>query len=165
MIHLVVVGSVRPPLAEAVAHYEERLAHYWKFSVDEVPAGLRSGSSADPDEVMKEEAARITARLPERADVWALAREGRGLSSSRLASLLEERRVHAAPPLALVIGGAWGLHPDLLGRASRRLRLSQMTPPHEMARLLLVEQLYRAGTILRNEPYHKARSPKAGGGA
>lgn len=164
MIQLVVVGGVRPPLSHGVAHYEERLSHYWKFQVDEVSAGTRSGGSApDPRRVMEEEGERILARIPDRADLWVLTREGQPISSGRLAAILEDRRVHGAPTLTLVIGGAFGIHADVLARASRRIRLSDMTFPHEMARLILAEQLYRAGTILRGEPYHKGPLPGSRG--
>lgn len=163
MIHLLAVGSPRPPLADAILHYEDRLPHYWKIEVHEVAAGAHGGSSSDADAVMEAEAGRLLGRLPERADLWALTRDGKSLSSSALATELGDRRLHAAPPLVLVIGGAWGLHPSVLRRASRRLSLSSMTLPHELARLLLAEQLYRAGTILRGEPYHKGEDTSRGG--
>lgn len=155
MIRLLSVGSVRPPLDEAVGHYESRLLHYWKFESIEVAAGLGRGGKASASEVRAAEGARLLDQVPHEADVWALTRDGSALSSRALARELEDRRLHSAPPLVLVIGGAFGLDPDVLDRARRRIRLSTMTLPHEMARLVLVEQLYRAGTILRGEPYHK----------
>lgn len=155
MILLMAVGRVRGVLEPAVAEYEARVAHYWKFDVVEVDAGTGRGGRAEPARVMAAEAERILARIPDGAELWALTREGRPMDSSALARELGERQLRAAPPLVLALGGAFGFDPAVLRRATRQLSLSSMTLPHEMARLVLVEQLYRAGTILRNEPYHK----------
>jgi 23S rRNA (pseudouridine1915-N3)-methyltransferase len=155
VILLMAVGRVRGVLEPAVAEYEARVAHYWKFDVVEVDAGTGRGGRAEPARVMAAEAERILARIPDGADLWALTREGRPLDSSALARELGERQLRSAPPLVLALGGAFGFDPALLRRATRQISLSSMTLPHEMARLVLVEQLYRAGTILRNEPYHK----------
>jgi 23S rRNA (pseudouridine1915-N3)-methyltransferase len=78
-------------------------------------------------------------------------------SSERLAEWLNEATVRATPAVTFIIGGAHGLAPAVLGRADEKISFSPMTFPHEVARLLLVEQLYRAGTILRGEPYHKGK--------
>ena len=77
------------------------------------------------------------------------------MDSRELAAYLEGLAVQSAPGVAFVIGGAFGLGPEVVDRSGKRLSLSSMTLPHEMARLFLAEQLYRAGTILRGEPYHK----------
>lgn len=149
---VVAVGRVRGPLAAAVEEYEQRAARYWKLEVVEVAAG-RAG--ADPGGVLAAEAARILARIPDGFEVVALTRAGRGMDSVELSRYLEEHAVRSSPGVAFVIGGAFGLDPSALSRARRRLSLSELTLPHEMARLLLAEQLYRAGTIVRGEPYHK----------
>ncbi len=104
---------------------------------------------------MEAEAERMLPRLPVGASVFALTREGKGMGSRALARALEEQAVRSSPGVAFLIGGAHGLSPSVLSRADRNLSLSDMTLPHEMARLVLAEQLYRAGTILRGEPYHK----------
>jgi 23S rRNA (pseudouridine1915-N3)-methyltransferase len=155
VILLVAVGRVRGVLEAAVAEYESRLPHYWKFSVVEVDAGTGRGGPVDAERVMAAEAERILARVPDGGELWVVTREGRSLDSATFARTLGERQLHAAPPLVLALGGAFGFDPEVVARSTRRLSLSSMTLPHEMARLLLVEQLYRAGTILRNEPYHK----------
>lgn len=151
---VVAVGKVRGALADAVDTYEARAKRYWKLDVIEVDAGA-AGSDPAPERVMEAEAERIQARLPEGGSVFALTREGKGMGSRTLARALEEHALRASPGVAFVIGGAYGLAPAVLSRADRRLSLSAMTLPHEMARLVLAEQLYRAGTILRGEPYHK----------
>ena len=104
---------------------------------------------------MRKEEERILARIPEKAELIALARAGTSLDSRGLAKVLEEKALRSTRDLAFVIGGAYGLGEGVLGRANLRLSLSALTLPHDIARLLLAEQLYRAGTILRNEPYHK----------
>ncbi len=152
-VTLLVVGRVRGDLAAAVADYERRATHYWKFEAVEVDAGARR--QGDPEAVMAAEAERLLARVPDGAEVIAVTRTGSAWSSTRLADYLGDRALHGLGDVAFLIGGAFGLHPHVLGRAGRRLSLSAMTFPHEMARLILAEQLYRAGSILRNEPYHK----------
>ena len=150
---VVVVGKVRGDLVEAVREYEARAGRYWKLEVVEV--GQESGRSATPVQVKSAEAERILDRVPPQLELVALTRDGRGMDSPGLARWLDRHRVESSPGVAFVIGGAFGLGEAVLARARRRLSLSDMTLPHEMARLFLAEQLYRAGTILRGEPYHK----------
>lgn len=151
---VVAVGRVRGSLELPVSEYEERAARYWKLEVVEVDAGA-SGRSPDPARVMDAEAERILARIPAGFEVFALTRTGKGLGSRALAQVLEQHAVQSSPGVAFVLGGAFGLAPAVLARAQRKISLSSGTLPHEMARLVLAEQLYRAGTILRGEPYHK----------
>ncbi len=148
------VGQVRGSLAAGVAEYEERARRYWKMEVIEVGAGA-SGRDPSPERVMDAEAERLLARLPAGHEIVALTRVGRSMGSRGLARYLEKHAVRSSPGVAFVLGGAYGLGEEVLSRATKRLSLSAMTLPHEMARLVLAEQLYRAGTILRGEPYHK----------
>lgn len=150
---VVVVGKVRGALAEAVAEYETRAARYWKLEVIEVDAGAPGGRD-DRDAVRAAEEERILARVPDGTDLVALTRSGRGMGSRALASWLGELGLRSAQGATFVIGGAYGVGATILER-SRHISLSAMTLTHEMARLVLAEQLYRAGTILRGEPYHK----------
>lgn len=152
-ITIVAVGRVRGALADAVAEYESRARRYWKLEVVEVDAGA-SGGRDDVEAVRASEEERILARLPAGVEAVALTRDGEGMGSRPLASWLGELGLRSAPGVAFVIGGAYGLGRGVLER-SRHMSLSPMTLPHEMARLVLAEQLYRAGTILRGEPYHK----------
>lgn len=151
---LVVVGRARRLLAAPIAEYETRVRRYFSLEVVEIkehPAHHASGAA----EVVDEEGKRILSRLPTGHEVLALDSRGESWSSERLAEHLAALALSARPGLAFVIGGALGLSPAVLNRADRHLSLSAFTFPHEMARLILTEQLYRAGTILRNEPYHK----------
>jgi 23S rRNA (pseudouridine1915-N3)-methyltransferase len=153
---LVVVGRVRGPLLAAVEEYEARVRRYFAFEVQEVkeePA--RRGTP--PARVVEEEGRRLLERVPAGFEMITLDREGSGWSSEALARFLEEQAVRASPGAAFVIGGALGLSTEVLTRATRRLTLSAFTLTHELARLLLTEQLYRAGTIARGEPYHRGR--------
>ncbi len=153
---VVVVGRVRGPLAAAVEKYEERARRYWKLEFAEVAGGVTGGGGqASAVRVRKAEADRILARIPADLEVVAVTRAGKGMESRELAGYLEEHGVRSSAGVAFVIGGAFGLDPSVVERARRKLSLSTFTLPHEMARLVLAEQLYRAGTIVRGEPYHK----------
>ena len=103
----------------------------------------------------------LLARIPERAQIVALTRTGQGMSSTDLAGYLQDHALHSTPEVCFVIGGAFGLGTGILDRAHKQWSLSEATLPHELARLVLAEQLYRAGTIMRNEPYHKGPSPRS----
>ncbi len=153
----VVVASVGKPkpggLADAIREYEGRLAHYFKYESLELPAASLPDDRAE--EARGKEAEAILRRLPAELALYALTRRGKLLSTRELAARLEEMATYGRPGAAFVIGGAHGLDPSVLARAEVELSLSKMTLPHELARLVLVEQLYRAGTILRGEPYHK----------
>ena len=151
---VVAVGKVKGPLAAAVGEYESRASRYWKLEVAELDAGA-PGRNPEAERVRAAEAERILGRIPDGFDVVALTRKGKGMGSEKLAVYLGNLGVQSRPGVAFVIGGAFGLHETVLRRATRTLGLSPMTLPHEMARLVLAEQIYRAGTIQRNEPYHK----------
>ncbi|MDT8368344.1 MAG: 23S rRNA (pseudouridine(1915)-N(3))-methyltransferase RlmH [Longimicrobiales bacterium] len=148
----VVVGGVKGPVAPAVEEFTIRADRYFRIEWIEVGAGV--GRDASPSEVRRAEGDRILARIPEGATLAALTREGKGMTSRGLARWLDRAALDGRD-LAFAIGGAFGLDAKVLARARRRLSLSPMTLPHEIARLVWAEQLYRAGTILRNEPYHK----------
>ena len=151
-ILVLTVGKTKGALAAPIEDFEQRAARYWKLEVVAVDPGA-SSAAADPESVKAAEEERLLRRLPDDADVLALTRDGQPMGSRAFASWLQERALHARD-VAFVIGGAFGLGPKVLKRA-RHLTLSHMTFPHDMARLILAEQLYRAGTILRGEPYHK----------
>ncbi len=154
-IVLAAVGRPRPPLADAVAEYEARAARYWPFEAHEVreePA--RGAAAAALDRVRAAEGERLLARAPAGAVVVACDERGDAWTSERFAGWLRERRDEARS-VAFVVGGAHGLAPAVRAAAQVRLAVAPWTLPHEMARLVLAEQLYRAGTIVRGEPYHK----------
>lgn len=153
-VSIVVVGRVRGELAPAVEEYETRAGRYWKLEVVEVSGGASRGN-AGPEQVMAAEGERLLARVPEGAEVVLLDRGGPEMGSRDLARYLNRHAVRGTRGVAFLVGGAHGVSPAVRERARRVLSLSAMTFPHEVARLLLAEQLYRAGTIVRGEPYHK----------
>jgi 23S rRNA (pseudouridine1915-N3)-methyltransferase len=151
---VLVVGKPGKLVADVIREYEERAARYWSLDVIEVKA--EKGKRLDEPGVRQAESKRLLARVPPDAELFALTREGGDAwSTTRFARYLGEMATGARAGAAFLIGGAFGLSDDVLRSADRRMRLSAFTLPHDLARLVLAEQLYRAGTILRSEPYHK----------
>ena len=149
------VGKPAPLLAGAIAQYERRAGRYWTLEVVEVrEEKARKGLPAE--QVRAAESARLLERVAPGSEIVALTRAGEAWSSARLAQYLEALALRSSAGASFLIGGALGLNDELIGRAQHRLALSALTLPHELARLFLAEQLYRAGTIVRGEPYHKA---------
>jgi 23S rRNA (pseudouridine1915-N3)-methyltransferase len=150
-VFLLAVGRLRSAYREVCDDYVRRLGRYARTEEIEV----REASRAPTVEAQREaEASRLRARIPGAATIVALTREGSAWSSEELARRVEGWRV-AARPLALVLGGSHGLSADFLAAASVRWSLGPLTLPHELARVVVVEQLYRAFTILGGHPYHK----------
>lgn len=150
-ISVVVVGRAAGPTGPAIGAYEERAARYWRLEVAEV----RRGRGREAAEVMRREADAIRARLRPGFDRVAVTREGRSFTSPELARWLEGVAWTAARGVHFLVGGAFGLDAGLMDECGLRLSLSSLTLPHDFARLVLAEQLYRAGAILRDQPYHK----------
>lgn len=148
-----VVGKPRDAnLAGAIANYEARAARYWPLRVQEVRE--EPGRSGSPDVVRQREGQRLLELVPAGAQVVACDVSGRSMTSEEFARWLQDRRERAVD-VAFLIGGAYGLDVTVKARASSLLSFAGWTLPHELARLVLAEQLYRAGTINRREPYHK----------
>jgi 23S rRNA (pseudouridine1915-N3)-methyltransferase len=148
-----VVGKARnQALGEAIRDYEKRAARYWPLDVHEVREERAAGISVD--KVREREGQRLADKLPDRAQTVTCDIKGRAFDSKQFAEFLQSAREQDRD-LAFLIGGAFGLASELTSRSSIRLSLAPWTLPHELARLVLVEQIYRAGTIVRGEPYHK----------
>lgn len=148
-----VVGKARnPALGEAIRDYEKRAARYWPLDVHEVREERATGIPVE--KVREREGQRLADKVPERAQTVACDVKGRSLDSAQFAEFLKSARDQDRD-LAFLIGGAFGLPADLTARSAVKLSLAPWTLPHEIARLVLVEQIYRAGTIVRGEPYHK----------
>ena len=138
-VTLLAVGRLRPYYREACDDYAARLGRHVRLA-----------------EVEVRDDARLSARIPGGATLVCLAREGTGWTSAALAAQVDSWRL-AARPVAFAIGGSTGLEEAVLARAAHRWSLGPLTLPHELARVVVLEQLYRAFTILRGEPYHKGR--------
>jgi 23S rRNA (pseudouridine1915-N3)-methyltransferase len=139
-------------LAAAVDEYETRAARYWPLSVSEVREASARGLSADV--TREREGEKLAERIPSTAMMIVCDERGTAMTSHEFSDMLTTARDQARD-VGFVIGGAYGLPESLRKRASRVLQLAPWTLPHEVARLILAEQLYRAGTIARGEPYHK----------
>jgi 23S rRNA (pseudouridine1915-N3)-methyltransferase len=151
-LRIVAVGKDRSGLyAPAVEEYAKRLGRYVRFELVEVPEARRHAGTPRAKE---EEAETLLARLAERERVIALDERGEEETSAAFARRVG-RWLERGQDVALVVGGADGLAPSVHERADERLALSRMTLAHRLARLVLVEQLYRAFTILRGQPYHR----------
>ena len=149
-VELLVVGSLHRDLAPAARHYLDLLKPYMTVSVREVKeVALRGRSEA---EVLREEGKRLLAAWPQAPAVSALAVDGVALDTEAFATRLQ--RAFERGGAGFVIGGSLGLAGEARARATDALSLSAMTLPHQLARVVLLEQLFRAGKILRSEPYH-----------
>jgi 23S rRNA (pseudouridine1915-N3)-methyltransferase len=153
-VSIAAIGRVKGVFADSLAEYEKRASRYFSFETVEIREHP-SHRAANRQEVMQEEGTRILARVPDGFDLVALHREGKSWSSEKLSEYLAGLALDSRPGVVFAIGGAFGLSDAVLRRADHRLSLSGFTFPHEMARLILTEQIYRAGTIARGEPYHK----------
>ena len=147
------VGRPRGPLADAIAEYERRAKHYFSMDSDYVrEEPYRRGGE---ERVREAEGERLLARVPDGHRLVVLHRQGDRWSSEEVAGFMAECAGESVPGVVFLIGGAYGLSHETLRRATKLFSLSDLTLPHDMARLVLSEQIYRAGTILRGEPYHK----------
>jgi 23S rRNA (pseudouridine1915-N3)-methyltransferase len=151
VIELICVGKPRGPLAEAALEYQRQLGRLCSLTVREVrEEPLQQGT---PAETLERERRRVEPLLGE-GWLVVLDREGRQLSSEELAAFVREREEQPPQRTVFVIGGPRGVAPELRDAARTRLSLGKPTLPHQLARVVLLEQLYRAFKILRGEPYH-----------
>jgi 23S rRNA (pseudouridine1915-N3)-methyltransferase len=148
-----VVGKPRDAnLAGAIADYEARAARYWPLRIHAVRE--EPSRSSAPHVVREREGRRLLDAVPPGAQVVACDVSGRSRTSEQFARWLQDLRERAVD-VSILIGGAYGLDETVKSRAAASISLAPWTLPHELARLVLAEQLYRAGTIIRGEPYHK----------
>ena len=150
-IRLIAAGKLREGYAaQACAEFAKRLAPYYAFDVVEV----RAGDGRDPAAAMRDEAGRILNALQPGDRVGLLDRSGDEFSSTELAAKLEGVAGDGVRRLCIVVAGTFGSHETLRIRANLVWSLSKLTFLHEWARMIAIEQLYRAAKIARNEPYH-----------
>ena len=150
---IVAVGALKGWAADGSKDYLRRLRRYFRVEVVEVPED--DLNRRGPDEVLAAEAGRLARRIPAGAYVIVLDREkGEGLSSEGLAQRLNALGLSGRSHVAFVLGGPLGLSPEVLEKADATVSLGQITLPHALARVVLLEQLYRAAKINRGEKYH-----------
>ena len=152
-IQLFLTGKTTDPrLATLIDEYQQRLMHYVPFEIVVIP-DIKNAKSLSQDQLKTAEGEALLARLTPAMDVLLLDEHGREFRSIEYADFLQ-KKMSSGKDLALVIGGAYGFSDAVYQRANGKLSLSQMTFSHQMIRLMAIEQLYRAMTILRHEPYH-----------
>ncbi len=154
-LHLISVGTRMPKwAADAYEEFAKRLPHECRIRLHEIAAVKRTKNS-DPNKCMVEEGERMLATIPKGALIVTLDVKGKQYSSEELSSLLQKWMADG-PDVALLIGGADGLSKDCLQKANSSLSLSKLTMPHMLVRVVLAEQIYRAWSISRSLPYHRA---------
>jgi 23S rRNA (pseudouridine1915-N3)-methyltransferase len=150
-LRLIAVGKLREPyLIAAAEDFRRRLRPYHRLEEIEV----RAGDGSDAARSMADEADAILRLVAPSETLWLLERSGTELTSEALSARIERLPVEGTSQLTIVIAGTYGAAPALLARAQFRWSLSQLTLLHEWARVLVLEQLYRAAKIAANEPYH-----------
>ena len=157
-IRVIAVGRIKEKyLQDGIAEYEKRLRPYAKVQIVEIAEEKRPATATPSIEkiTLEKEGERILAVVPEGSFLIALDVKGISWSSEELAASFREWELSGQNQLAFVIGGDLGLSPAVIARSDLRLSLSKMTFTHPLARLLIVEQVYRAFRIMRGEPYHK----------
>ena len=150
---LVVSKTDTPYLQEGIDLYVKRLRHYVNFEIDVIPA-LKDQKNASPEEIKEREALLLLKRLEGTDRIVLLDEHGKEHTSIGFSQYLQKQMNSGVRNLVFVFGGAFGFAPSVYQVAHDKVSLSQMTFNHQMVRLFFVEQLYRAFTILRHEPYH-----------
>lgn len=157
-ITIVSVGKLKEKyLKMGIDEYVKRLGGYAKMDLVEVPdeRAPEQLSEAEMDIVKKKEGERILAKISPDAYVIALAINGKMKTSEQMAADMESLMTYGKSKIAFVIGGSLGLHEDVLKRADEQQSFGKMTLPHQLMKLVLVEQIYRSFRIMKGEPYHK----------
>lgn len=157
-ITLITVGKIKEPFyRDAIAEYSKRLSRYCRLEIIQVadektPEGA---SQLQEQQILDREGERILAQIKEGAYVIALAIRGEQLTSEELADKINRLGISGQSQLTMIIGGSLGLARGVLARADYQLSFSPMTFPHQLMRVILLEQIYRSYRIIHQEPYHK----------
>ena len=157
-ITIISVGKIKEKFFDdAIKEYSKRLSKYCKLNIVEVKdEKTKENASPTEEDIVKEtEGKRILDKISDSSKVIALAIEGKELDSVELAKQIEEFRISGTSDITFVIGGSLGLHKTVIDRADMKLSFSKMTFPHQLMRVVLLEQIYISFRIINNEPYHK----------
>jgi 23S rRNA (pseudouridine1915-N3)-methyltransferase len=153
-ITLIAMGNKMPDwILDATTEFTKRLKEAFKFNLIEIPL-LRRTHTHDITQVIEKETQKLEQAIPKQAYLIALDAKGKQFSSEKLATHLEKLQ-HITGHICFVIGGPEGLHTRMLSQSNEHLSLSDLTLPHPIARVVLLEALYRSWAILNNHPYHK----------
>ena len=157
-ISIICVGKIKEKFyREALAEYVKRLSKYCKLDIIEVVDEKTPDGASELvcDRIMMKEATRISDKIPDNAYVVATAIEGKHFSSTDFANHINNLTLKSCSHVVFIIGGSLGLHSSIKNRADILISFSKMTFPHQLMRVILAEQIYRAFRIINNEPYHK----------
>lgn len=153
-ITLLTVGKTdRDWVRQGLDIYLSRLKHYIPFSLTEIPE-LKNVSAFTKEQIKIKEGSLILKNIRPNDEVILLDERGKMFTSIEFASLIKDRMDYASRDIVFVIGGAYGFSEEVYSRANSKISLSKMTFSHQMVRTIFVEQLYRAFTIIKGEPYH-----------
>ena len=153
-ITLLLVGKTDIPwVREGLGMYVSRLRHYVGFDLVEIPE-LKNVSALSQDQIKVREGELILKNIRPSDEVLLLDEHGKEYRSVEFAKMLEEHLAHSSRDIVFVVGGAYGFSEQVYSRADGKLSLSKMTYSHQLVRTIFAEQLYRAFTIMRGEPYH-----------
>jgi len=157
-INIISVGKMKEIyLIEGQKDYSNRLKHYCNLNLIEVESERTTHKVNDSqiELIKKREGERIIEKLPKGGYIISLDRQGKPISSEGLAKSIKNLRLRGENTLAFIVGGSYGLAKNVLDKSDYKMSLSYLTFTHQMSRLILLEQIYRAFKILKNEPYHK----------
>ena len=157
-IKIVTVGKLKEKyLKDGIAEYSKRISRFTKLEMIELADEKTpdKASEIENQKILETEGARILSKIGERDFVLVLAIEGKTFSSEEFSKQLEEASIKGYSTLTFIIGGSLGLAPSVKNRANLSVSFGRLTLPHQLMRLVLVEQIYRAFTIQQGSPYHK----------
>ncbi|BAP84615.1 ribosomal RNA large subunit methyltransferase H [Paucilactobacillus hokkaidonensis JCM 18461] len=157
-IKIIGVGKLKEKYFKAgIAEYAKRLGRFCKFEIIEVPdeKAPESLSQAEMDDVMEKEGQRILGKIKDREYVYALAIKGKERSSEEFAAEIQRLTTYGHSDITFVIGGSLGLSKEVMKRSDDQMSFGRFTLPHQLMRLVLSEQIYRAFMINEGSPYHK----------
>lgn len=157
-ITILAVGKIKEPFyRQAIAEFEKRLGKYIKLTIIEIQDEKtpENASAQEQKIILDKEGARLMKQIPANAYVIALAIQGRQLDSMQLSEMVQSLGVGGTSHIVFLIGGSLGLADTVLKNADLQLSFSKMTFPHQLMRIILLEQVYRSMRIIHHEPYHK----------
>lgn len=157
-ISIICVGKVKEKFyRDAIAEYSKRLSKYCRLEIIEVADEKTPDKASDTveNQIKEKEADRILEKIKEDTFVYTLEIKGRRYTSEEFAEELQKKATYGTSSIAFVIGGSLGLHEKVLKRSNAAISFSDMTFPHQLMRVILTEQIYRAYRIINKEPYHK----------
>lgn len=157
-IDIIVVGSIKEKYyTDAIKEYQKRLRPYANVEIIEVDE-YKIPNNASDQEIkigMDKEMESILSKVKDKSYLISLAIEGKQISSEDFADKFMDLQVNGYPDVAFIIGGSYGMSEEIKRKSDMKLSFSKMTYPHQLMRVILLEQIYRAFRIIRNEPYHK----------